>query len=248
MDTKNQQEIPEERLIFDKTYQCYVCEMKFTAKTIRTGKSHLISRDLDMRPRYDMIDSVKYGSIVCPHCGYAVMERYYKPMTKSQIAAIRNGISMKYNRPEDVGPYTYETARARTEIVLLNAITRNAKDSERSYICLHLAWLIRGQIELLEKTGIDPEKRLKLEEEEMTYLKNAAEGFVIARQKEPLPMCGMDENSVDYLVAALLYETGRYDEAAKLVMNVITSRSVKKQLKDKADRLKDLIKEKKAEQ
>lgn len=241
--------VSEERLIFDKTYQCYVCEMKFTAKTVRTGKAHLIDRDLDMRPRYDLIDAVKYGTIVCPHCGYAVMERYYKPMPKSQVAAIRNGISVKYNRPADEGVYTYETARSRLEIVLLNAITRNAKNSERAYICLHLAWIVRGAREELEASeNPDPVRRQKLIEEEMTFIKNASEGFIMARQTEPIPMCGMDENSVDYLVSALLYETERYDEAAKLVMNVITSRSVKKQLKDKADRLKDLIKEKKAEQ
>ena len=237
--------ISEERMIFDKTYECYVCMQKFTAKTVRTGKAHLIDRDLDMRPRYDLIDAVKYGSLICPTCGYAVMERYYKPMPKSQVAAIRDNISPKFNRPADEGVYSYDTARARLEIVLLNAMTRNSKNSERAYICLHLAWVIRGAIEELEREGGDEARIEKLKADERSYIEKAAEGFITARQTEPIPMCGMDENSVDYLVAALLYETERYDEAGKLVMNVITSRSVKKQLKDKADRLKDMIKEKK---
>ena len=238
--------IPEERMIFDKTYECYVCMQKFTAKTVRTGKAHLIDRDLDMRPRYDLIDAVKYGTLVCPTCGYAVMERYYKPMPKSQVAAIRENISAKFNRPADEGVYSYDVARARLEIVLLNAMARNAKNSERAYICLHMAWVLRGAIEEMEASGsADAAKLEKLRQEERSYIEKAAEGFTTARQTEPIPMCGMDENSVDYLVAALLYETERYDEAGKLVMNVITSRSVKKQLKDKADRLKDLIKEKK---
>ena len=242
MDTNKKTEVTEDQLIFDKKYMCYACEKHFTAKTVKTGKSRLIRRDLDMRPRYDNIDSVKYGTLVCPHCGYAVMERFYRPLTKSQKAAIQNAITTKYSRPEDIGAYSYETARARTEIVLLNALARNAKDSERSYIYLYLAWLVRGQREAMEQACPDSEQCAKLQEQEAAYLKYAAEGFVTARRLEPLPMCGMDEQSLDYLLSALLYEVGRYDEAGKLVINILTNRFAKKQIKDKADRLKDMIK------
>lgn len=76
---------------------------------------------------------------------------FYRPLTKSQKAAIQNAITTKYSRPEDIGAYSYETARARTEIVLLNALVRNAKDSERSYIYLSF----KGYDQIIKGTQLE---------------------------------------------------------------------------------------------
>ena len=54
-------------------------------------------------------------------------------------------------------------------------------------------------------------------------------------------MCGMDENTVDYLLAALAMEFGDYFDASKLLSKLITSYSVSNRLKDKARDAKEVL-------
>ena len=35
--------------------------------------------DCDLRPKYENIDVLKYDFIVCEHCGYATLRRFYFP-------------------------------------------------------------------------------------------------------------------------------------------------------------------------
>ena len=76
---------------------------------------------------------------------------------------------------------------------------------------------------------------------------------VTARMTESnYPMCGMDDMTVDYLVAALAMDIGQYDVATKMIASILTSTSATPRIKDKARDLKDeliaLIKEKTAKQ
>ena len=45
--------------------------------------------------------------------------------------------------------YTYEDALARYQLALVNAIVKQAKNSEKAYICLKAGWLMRGYAEWL---------------------------------------------------------------------------------------------------
>ena len=69
-------QIQEEDLLFDKSFTCPVCDEEFHSKMVRTGKVKLLSADSDLRPKYQMVDSLKYDALVCPHCGYA-SQRYF---------------------------------------------------------------------------------------------------------------------------------------------------------------------------
>ena len=55
----------------------------------------------------------------------------------------------------------------------------------------------------------DPKPELLQEERE--YRQSALEGFLAARQSESFPICGMDELTVDYLIAVLSMEFEHYD-------------------------------------
>ena len=72
-------------------------------------------------------------------------------------------------------------------------------------------------------------------------MKNALEGFLGARRTETFPMCGMDELTVDYLIAALATVFEQYDVAKKLLGNILVSMVASNRLKDKARDLKDTI-------
>ena len=240
---------PEETdYIYDKSFTCPVCDTQFTSRVMKTGKAKLVSMDLDLRPRYVGIDATKYDVELCPHCKYAALTRYFTAMTPGQIHLIKEQISNKVKlQPHSEDYYTYEEAMERYKIALVCAMVKKAKNSEKAYICLKSAWLLRGYAEELEnKRQLLPQQREELGRQEQEYLQNAFKGFVEAQKSERYPMCGMDEYTMDYLTAALAYEIGELDMASQYVSRLLASMA-NNRVKDKARDLKELIVAKKKE-
>lgn len=240
---------PEETdYIYDKSFTCPVCDSQFTSRVMKTGKAKLVSMDLDLRPRYVGIDATKYDVELCPHCKYAALTRYFTALTAGQIHLIKEQISTKVklqSHSEDY--YTYEEAMERYKIALVCAMVKKAKNSEKAYICLKSAWLLRGYAEELEnKRQLLPQQREELAAQEREYLQNAFKGFVEAQKSERYPMCGMDEYTMDYLTAALAYEVGELDTSSQYVSRLLASMA-NNRVKDKARDLKELIVAKKRE-
>lgn len=235
------QKVEEKDLIYDKNFTCPVCGQVFPAKVMKTGKAKLIGTDPDLRPKYDGIDVVKYDVELCPSCGYAALTRFFPRVSSGQAKLIMENISKKVRlHPFDGETYTYEDALERYKLALVNAIVKRAKASEKAYICLKSAWLLRGYAEYLVENGEKSEAdALKPQEDE--YLLNAYNGFVEARQKETFPMCGMDEITIDFLLAELAFYLKKYDVASKMVASILTSTSANNRIKDKARDLKEEI-------
>lgn len=234
---------PQEKdLVYDRSFECPVCGAKITSKVMKTGKAKLLHTDLDLRAVYEGIDIQKYDPVTCPKCGFTALNRYFKPMTAGQVKLIKEKICRSVQvKPNKGEIYTYEEAMERYKLALACAIVKQAKASEKAYICLKSAWLLRGWQEELEKESADSEKIASMKEEEKEYLKNALEGFTSAVSTEAFPICGMDETTIDYLLAVLAMEFGRYDVASKLIASILTSPSANARMKDKARDLKDII-------
>lgn len=239
-------EIKEEDMLFDKSHTCPVCDQEFKAKTIRAGRIRMLGTDIDLRPKYENIDMMKYETICCPHCGYAALSRYFKYMTSMQMKLIREHICMNYHpHPMEGEIYTHEEALERYKLTLANAIVKKAKASEKAYICLKTGWLLRGMSEALDTEA--PEyaaKKDAYEKMELEYLSNALEGFISARQTEAFPMCGMDETTVDYLIAVLAMKCEQYDLSLKILSNVIGSKNTNSRVRERARDVRDMLREK----
>ncbi|MCM1118450.1 MAG: DUF2225 domain-containing protein [bacterium] len=234
---------PEEKdYILDKSFTCPVCDKNFTSRIMKTGKAKLVSMDLDLRPRYVGVDATKYDVELCPHCGYAALTRYFTALTSGQIHLINEQISNKVKLQQHTEEYyTYEEAMERYKMALACAVVKKAKNSEKAYICLKSAWLVRGYREDLEsKRQLQPNQKEELDGQEMEYLQNAFKGFIEAQKSERYPMCGMDEYTMDYLTAALAYEVGELDVASQCVSRLLSSMA-NNRVKDKARDLKELI-------
>lgn len=233
----------EKDFVYDRNYECLVCGKNISAKTMKTGKAKLIGTDLDLRPQYEGIDAVKYDVVLCPHCGCAVLTRFYKPMPSVQVKLIKENISNKVKlKPHQGDIYTYEEAMERYQLALACAVVKQARASEKAYICLKTAWLLRGmqeEIDSKEKGKLQYKKELHVQEKE--FLKNAMEGFINARQNECFPVCGMDEVTLDYLIAVLAFEFKQYEMSSRLVSSILLSPSANARMKDKARDLKDMI-------
>lgn len=238
----------EEDMLFDKSYTCTVCDKDFKAKMVRSGKAKAMAADQDLRPRYEGIDVLKYDIISCPYCGYSSMSKNFPYLTPAQKRAIKENICSSY-KPRKIDPdkkiYTYEEAMERHKLALVNTIVKHGKASEKAYICLKTGWILRGQREALEADTPDYEKKKQeLESAENQFLKNAYDGFVTARASESFPICGMDEMTVDYLLATLAMRFEEYETAAKLLGSIVTSRTANARIKDRAHDLKDVLMEK----
>ena len=235
--------ITEEDLLFDKTFTCPVCDEEFHSKMIRTGKVKLLSADTDLRPKYQLVDSLKYDALVCPKCGYAALSRFFKFMMPAQAKLIRENISKNFSGLAPTGNiYTYDDAIARHQLALANAVVKKAKTSEKAYTCLKMAWLYRGKAESLPSDTPDYDKVIKeLQSSEIELLENAYEGFLAAFSKEAFPMCGMDELTVTYLVADLARRIGRYDESSRWISKVLSSRQANERIKNRARDIKELL-------
>lgn len=235
--------VQEQDFLFEKAQSCPVCDTAFKAKTVKIGRAKLKGTDMDLRPKYESIDLLKYDVIVCPKCGYAALSRYFKYMTGAQAKLIKQNITPNYKGNTHTGEtISYEEALERYQLTLANAIVKRARASEKAYICLKSAWLIRGYAESLDEAAEDTKtKKEELEAQENEYLQNALEGFLAARQSETFPMCGMDEQTVDYLISVMAIRFEQYDVASKLIGTIITSTAASPRMKDKARDLKEIL-------
>lgn len=237
-------------VLFDKTFKCPVCDNEFSAKMIRAGKNKLVKQELDLRVIYDMADAVKYEPVVCTKCGFAALNRFFKPIPLAQASLVKEKISSNFKGiPPVEGEYSYDDAILRYKLALASTVVKCGKTSEKAYVCLKMGWAFRGKAENLPENEPNREEVLKqIKSGELECLQNAYEGFTAAYSQEDFPMCGMDETTVTYLSAALALEIGKLDEAGRLSSMVVTSKVANERIKDKAREIKDLVKKRKEEE
>ena len=235
--------VQEQDFLFDKAFKCPICDREFRARTVKIGKAKLAGSDLDLRPRYEQIDLLKYDVIMCPLCGYASLSRFFKYVTSPQAKNIKEKISATFKPQKDEREiYTYDEALERYKLTLANAIVKQTRASEKAYICLKTAWLLRGKAEHLDKNLPDYETQKKqCEDEENEFLRNALEGFLAARQTESFPMCGMDEPTVDYVIAVTAMRFEQYDVSSRLITGILQSTTANPRMKDKARDIKEIL-------
>lgn len=232
------QEKTEDEYLFDKTYTCPVCNDSFKTSTVRTGKAKLIGTDSDLRPRYQGLDPLKYDAVVCSRCGYAALSRFFPSVTGAQSRLIMEQISQKFHATiKSDGVFTYDDAILRHRLALASAVVKHSRVSERAYICLKSAWLLRGKQEECE---VEEEKK-ELHAQEQEFLQAAYEGFNEATSKEDYPICGMDEMTMLCLLADIARRIGKYDEAGRLISRILVARNASERIKNKAREIKDLM-------
>ncbi len=236
-------EVKESDYLLAKSYTCPVCNKEFKSLALKANRAKLKGTDRDLRPTYEGVEPLKYDVVMCPKCGCAALTRYWPSITESQRKMIKAGIAGDFVPREYTGDtYTFDEALERYQMALANSMVKQAKASEKAYICLRAGWTLRSKYESLDPT--DPqyaEESERTKSMERDFLESALEGLVSARSTETPPICGMDELTLDYLIAALSVEFGKYDQAARLVGSLLTNRNISSRMKDKALELKDEI-------
>ncbi len=236
----------EESFLLDKAVRCTVCDKVFKTKTIKNGRVKRMEPDLDLRPRFEYIDTVKYGVVSCPFCGYTSLTRYFEHLSGGQIKLVKEGVCSKFKGSGEgaLEPTVldYDAAIERYKLALFNTIVKKGKNSEKAYTCLQLSWLLRGKCENLDPKDPAAAEQIKAcKEEEEAFYAQAFEGFNKAVSTESYPICGMDECTMDFLLAAMAYHFKKVDIASKCIARIQASPAASKKIKEKAYDLKEMI-------
>lgn len=219
-----------EEVLYDKSYTCPVCHTVFKNKAIRSGRNKLIDIDLGLKARYDTVNPLIYECAVCERCGYAALARDFNHLTASQTAWIWEQVCTSYRHYHYPDILSEKDGILRYKMALLCSTVKKAKDGEKAYICLKIAWLYRDMNE-------------KAMEE--VFLKHALTGFENAYNNERFPIFELDELTAAYIIADIYRRLKEYSKAMKWLSFVIMDKSVSLRLKTKALQLKGVISQEK---
>lgn len=234
----------EKEFLLEKSIRCPVCDTVFKTKMVKTGRVKRLEPDFDLRPRFQYIDTNKYDVSSCPKCGYTAMNRYFSHLSSGQIKMIDEGVRRKFKQTNLVEPeeYSYEEAIERYKLALYNTLVKKGKASEKAFECLKISWLYRGRKEeLMASADKDANMITESQKEETLYYEQAYDGFLKAIASESFPMCGMEESTINLLVASMAFQLKKYDIASRFVSLVLTSHAAGRSAKERAMDLKENI-------
>ena len=226
--------------VYEKELECPCCGEMIKTLVLKVGKQKIDSYDSDLRPVYSKVDAQKYDAILCYHCGYAALAKFFTKITTNQAKWIKEQITDSFKKQEHrFHYYTYEEAIKRHKAALMSLVVKRGKHSELAFCYLRIAWLCRGyQLELADS---DAKKKYIMEEKK--YIEHAYDAFLAAIAKETFPMCGTDEMTVYFIVSDLARQLRKYQDAKKMVQRIVLSKTANERVKDKARKLLDRIKQ-----
>jgi len=183
--------------LYAKEIKCPVCEFIFTTQKVKTSSIRIEKRDTDFCVYYAGDNPLFYGVYVCPSCGFAALESGFENIGTVSKKIILDNISSKW-MSRDFGKERniYEAIDAYKLALLCGQLTKQ-KNGVLGSICLRLAWLYRY-------LG---------EEREYQFLKYAAESFEEAFRYEKLPIGGLDDLSITYLIGETKRRLEKYEDA-----------------------------------
>jgi len=237
----------EKETLINKTYTCPICDKQVIAKIVKTRAAKFVDTKTDLRPIHSNVNPTKYDVVCCTNCGYAALANHFNNTTPTQRRLLRENIQANYRPRTKVDGETYTTSAAiiRLKMALLCTVTKKGKESEIGSICLKISWLYQDLADEIEDDDPDiDEKRENYMREAENAAMNAYDHLTKARMSETFPIAGMNETTLDYLLAYYAYKKGEYSAAMHLLSGVVTSRNISARLKDKSLQLKDVISEK----
>ena len=241
----NLKQEPEEKdFLYIRNLACPVCGTVIQTPTVKQGSSKLIDIGLNLRPRYENINTFKYDVVHCEVCGYTSLNRNFKKVSDRQIKMIREKISVKFVGRKYPEVFTYDDVLERYKMAIYNSIVMGSSDVDKAYLCLKASWITECMLE----EAIDEATIEALSETRDSYEAFAYKGFVNAYSSVAFPVYGMSEATYQYLMAYLAYRVGEKKETSRWLSRVLLSPNANKRIKDKARELREYMELKKEEE
>ncbi|MPN01960.1 hypothetical protein SDC9_149173 [bioreactor metagenome] len=190
---------------------CSVCNKGFPVTKVRT-RIVKIKQDTDFCTYYKDVNPYYYTVWVCPHCGYAAQDNHFPNITSANIAKVSEFLAAREVNINLSGVRTRDQAVAAYKLAIFFSEMESVTASEIAGLYLRLGWLFREGEMVAEET---------------LALAKAAQYFDQALSKERLPIAGMSEVSLMYLVGELLRRVGRNEEALRYFSKVVSNPQAK---------------------
>lgn len=209
-DEKNEEmNVEPKDMLYDLRTTCQLCGKKFTSPRVRSKYLRVKHVDKDFCKHYESINPLFYEIIVCPQCGFAYNEEIQKvPMSARQRQDIKSRLEMilQGNAPKDYNGVRDLNQAIETFLLALFTLEgRPAPQSKKGMLYLKLAWLYRFQ----GNQG-----------KEAKYIEKALSTLTLAYKNEIFTEAQAEVN-ITYLIGALYFQTGQYQEAARWLDRII---------------------------
>lgn len=187
-----------DEFFYDKNVKCPCCNNNFKTKKVRRRKLRILERDSDFNIRYKDVNPLHYLVWICPNCGYSATESEYKELSNGEKTLLQENIARKWRQRDYGGIRSVEEVEESYKLAIIIARLLRKPKAYVGSLCLRLGWLYR---------------ELGNTEEENIFLIYTLKYFQEAYQEEPLPMAGLDEISISYLIGELHRKQGHTRDA-----------------------------------
>lgn len=212
--------------LFESKVVCPVCNNTFKNTKLKSRRARVINIESDLRPIYNVVDSIAYDTISCTYCRYTASSTNFNDVKVKDKDNLIYGIANNVTKNEHTFVYTYEYAMDRYKLAILSSNIKKAPASESAFYYMKLAWLNRA---------VNDKVR------EYFFLEQAYEGYCKAFNEEEFPIMGNDEYTFKLIAGEIARRIGRLDEAKKWIGSLIVDRTVSDKIKLRAQNVKELI-------
>ena len=114
-------------------WDCPICGKGFKNPTVKSSKAVMVGSTWICGPR-QKINPLKYDVVLCPHCGYSALERYFKTVTQVQKQLIQEKICANYKEREEKETFSYEDGFLRYKMAMMNCMVKQAYDKAKRHM------------------------------------------------------------------------------------------------------------------
>jgi uncharacterized protein len=194
--------------LYDKKYNCSMCEQPFTTKKVRSRFVKVLRYDTDFAPLYaeEFENPNLYYVNVCPSCGFSFTDEFSSYFTPGSKKAISEKICSQWVPREFSRSRTIQEAMNTYKLGAYCSALKKEKHIVTAGLYIRLAWLYRLQ---------------ENEEQEIRFLKLALAEYTESYSKGDFRGTQVSELRVMYLIAELSRRTGNSQDSVRFLSRVI---------------------------
>lgn len=222
---------------YTKQIKCPICNNVFLGIKVKSKACIVVKKDEDFCTYYKDINPLFYEIHICPSCAYAAYESSFQDISQDEVLKLRDAFCAREVSRNFCKERSLNDALDSFKLALYTANIMKAKNSSIASLCLKIAWMYR----YLE------------DKNEIKFLQYALDNYLVTYEKERLPIGGLSQIKLTYLIGELHRRLGNYNEAVNWFSKVVASpernanRGIERLAREQWMTLRDEIKKKTAQ-